>query len=1027
MATLTETANIQKLVSSMFNLALTSALQTNLQAAIDGGATLSELATTLAGKGAFDMGADAAAQSTTLLTNLGLATGTTAGDAASTYILARLAAGVNIEQVAVAVITYMNDDTKRHSAFDDTATLLTNKATVSQALVDSGIVATSLSDLDYLTSVDATAASVTTATTAITTAKATADAAAAAAEAAANAGTTFNLTTGIDTLTGTDKYDTFIADNTGTSEMTSTADSVNGGAGTDTIKIYSDGTISAAAALTSVETALIYDEDTNLDTSTTSWDSVTTFGLTRGDGSMALTLGANATTVNLTDMAIIAADMTVNAAAAATSLTLGLDKITVTDTASEDVVVTGAALTDLTVNTSGTASTFDVINAAAATTITINASAALTTTLATTGTAALTITGTSAVDLGALDADINTITATSNTGGVTAAIGANVDTVFTGSAGADVITAGTTDALVTANELAVDGGAGTDILVLAATADIDTAADAARYTNFETLRTGDSVNAGLISGITAIQLSANTAETISGLTATQAANITFTADNTTSTAFTLSDATGSTDSITFNLASSTATTDVDVIGASVIGIETVNVNATTGTNTTGDTAFGFLANTADSVSALNFTGTSDVTLNVVANTLDVVAVDIDASAMTGTADLTIATGVLVAGSSVTGTLNADTIAVSSTTGTTYDAGAGDDDFTGSVADLVATGTNDSSINGGAGTDTLTLDDTTTTLTDNHFSNVTNLETLALSNTVGALSVTTGSAFNTAFADGATITTGVLADQVISTINAGLSTVDMTITVDATDQTGDTGGDDMTITTGTGTDTITITGDATWVGAAGDAATITVDSGAGVDTISVTIGELLAQTTSQAMVINAGTGADVITKVGINGTGATAFASFVVDAGDSTTTAWDSITGFDLGDATDMADGIDFSGTAAIGTVATAVNFGTIMSSNTVAGVATFDDIESYTTALVINSTNLADVVGYLAANTAGNDTVAFTYDSDASGTADATMVYHNGTTDSLVMLASTTAVDALVTTAGTGANDLFIA
>lgn len=128
------------------------------------------------------------------------------------------------------------------------------------------------------------------------------------------------------------------------------------------------------------------------------------------------------------------------------------------------------------------------------------------------------------------------------------------------------------------------------------------------------------------------------------------------------------------------------------------------------------------------------------------------------------------------------------------------------------------------------------------------------------------------------------------------------------------------------------------------------------------------------------------------------------------AGDSTTTAYDTITGFDLGvtGSTLWSDTLDFEGTAAAGTLATSTDFGVILSHTLTTGVASFDDAAGYATALVINATNLADVVGYLAANTATNDVVAFTYDSDASGSADATMVYHNGTTDSLVMLAGVT-------------------
>jgi len=903
---------------------------------------------------------------------------------------------------------------------------LTNQATFAvQSVLDDIPTATATAQLANITS---DAATVTTATAAVN----------AAVTATETAGQAFTLTTSVDTLTGTSGNDTFTADNTGTAEASSVADTVNGGNGTDTLKIYSDGSMAGLPALTSIETVVIYDEDANLSIATTPFASVTTANFERNDGEAVYTVGAAVTTVGLADM--VATDtvngtevIDVTLAAAATTLTLNLNKITAagTDT-DEDVSVIGAGLTTITVNTTGTASSFDNLDVAAASTININAAVALTTVLATTSTTgALTITGAGAVDLGALDDGINTITATTATGALTAAIGAAVDTVVTLGSGNDVITASTTDAIVTADTLAVNAGSGTgDVLVITETADVDTAADAARYTNFEIIRSADSVNTALLSSVTALQITGGTSETYSGLNATRAANITFQGNNATSTIFQMTDSSGLSDSITINLASTTATTDVDVIGISVDEIETVTFNATTGTNTTGDTAIGFLANSADEVTRVNFTGTSDITFTVAANVLDVVAVTLDASTMTGTADFTLVqTSNLVTGSTVNGTLNADTIALGTTLGSTYNGNAGNDGFTGAFAVLVADGSGDTVVNGGDGTDTLTISDTTTTMTDNHFTGVTGMETLALTNTAGDLSITglTGE-FNQAFANGATITTGTMANGAAVTFTSGLATVGVNLTVDATLNDGKTEAKDYAITTGSAADTVTITGDATWTGEANDGSSIVINTGAGNDTISVTIGTMAAQTTSQLMTITGGAGVDSITKVGVNSTTVESTAIFVMAAGDSTTTAYDTITGFDTATATLMSDTLDFDGTAAVGTLATQTDSGTILTHAITAGVATFDDASTYATALVINSTNLADVVGYLAANTATNGVIAFAYDSDASGSADATMVYHNGTTDSLVLLSATTGADAVIIGVNVaGADDLHVA
>jgi hypothetical protein len=183
--------------------------------------------------------------------------------------------------------------------------------------------------------------------------------------------------------------------------------------------------------------------------------------------------------------------------------------------------------------------------------------------------------------------------------------------------------------------------------------------------------------------------------------------------------------------------------------------------------------------------------------------------------------------------------------------------------------------------------------------------------------------------------------------------------------------------------------------------------IVISTGAGADTISVTTGTLVSANTAGGLTITAGAGKDTITKVGTNAASVFGVTSFVTPAGDSTTTDYDV-------------------STAAIATVATATNSGSILSSSTTAGIVTFDDAEVFNAAIKINSGNLVDVVGYLATNTATNDTAAFVYDADGDGANDSTMVYHNGTVDSLVLLAGVTTADALITTNGAGANDLFI-
>jgi len=714
---------------------------------------------------------------------------------------------------------------------------------------------------------------------------------------------------------------------------------------------------------------------------------------------------------------------------AATSMTIGLSGITAGGaTANEDVHLNGSAITNVTVNATGSA-TMDALDLDAATSVTLNAAAAFTTTgsIETTGTGGtLTITGAGAVDLSGVDSGFTTVNASALTGALTAEVGTHDALVLTAGSGNDVITASTTDALGTSDDLSINAGGGTDVLVVAATADINTAADGARYTGFETIRTADTHNMALVSGIENLEITGGTSETYSNLSATQAQNITFTADNTTSTIFSMATDT-SADSIKITTASTTATTDVDLVGIDVDNIETVTFNLTTGTNTTGDTALGFLANKADEVTTVNFLGTADTTFTVATSTLDVVAVTLDASGMTGTADFTLVqTGDLVKGSTVTGTSNADTIALGTTTGSTYNGGDGNDGFSTVAATLVATGTDDTVVNGGDGTDTITITDNGSTMTDNHFTFVSNVEALTYSDG-GAVSLTAGANFASAFSSGVTITAAGMDDAAAFTYSGGLADVATTLAITSS-AVGNGAGEDITITTGDAADTVTLTASSFTGSGGADGGSIAISTAAGDDTITLTVGDLANQSTSAAITITGGAGADTITVTKTaNDDTAQSVATYVFNNGDSTTSSYDTITGFDVSDGTEYSDGLDFAGVGAVTDFTNTVDYGTIKSHSLTAGVVTFDDAAAFSTALVISSTNLDDVLGYLAANTDTLDVAAFEYDSTGNGTADATMVYSNGATDSLVLLASLTGVDALISAQAAGANDLFIA
>ena len=855
-----------------------------------------------------------------------------------------------------------------------------------------------------------------------------------------NPGTAFTLTTASDTITGTSADDTLGAALTltdgaiATTSTLNTADTADLGAGADTVNIVVDGDFANNTDFTLSAFTTSNAETINIRAVVTAegtGDTVTLDGA-NFSGHTALNADRSSSGVTFTNVAtgasvgVIGNGNTTNGATTATYATAataaainfsggttGTGAVTLTAAGAESLAITSTGADNTTGNIGTTSTGITSVTIDATTDLTASSLAIGTNA----GTQSLTITGAGDVSLGTLDTDFASIDASGSTGGVTAQLSATVAATFTGGSGNDVITTSTT-----AQTGAINAGDGTDVLVVDATADLDTAAEGAVYTNFETVRSNDTVNLGLLTGITALQITGGTSETYSGVTDTIASNITFSGNNATSTIFTGSNVTGSSDAITFNLTSGTAATNVDVIGLSVIGYETVNLNATTGTNGT-LSDFGFLADSADNVSAINITGSADVQLNQVADTFDVRAVAIDASGLTGTGHFVLNGGVLFAGSSVTGSANADTIAISSTTGSTYTTGGGDDRLTGSVADLVATGANDNIINGGAGDDRITLDDTNVTLTDNHFTQITSIEELTISGS-GDISVTTGGSFNSAFAGGATITNANAANEKEVTYAMGLSNVDTTIALTSAGA-GDATNENLSVTTGSGADTITVTANS-FVGTTGGASsTISINTAAGNDTITFSYGTLAADTTAGGVAIDAGTGKDTISKTaGTNDGTNTAFGNttFTIDAGDSLADSYDEITGFDLGTGTTIADTLNLAGTGITGNTAgtDGTDSGTLKSHAIASGIITFDDQDSFGTAVVINSANLADALAYVASNiSTASDTVAFAYDSTNSGTADGTFVFQQGASDTVVLLTDVVGTSLNATNAAT--------
>jgi len=689
----------------------------------------------------------------------------------------------------------------------------------------------------------------------------------------------------------------------------------------------------------------------------------------------------------------------------------------------------GTGIETLNITATGTNKISSIVSKAAKT-VTLDASGATDVTIssdvASKGT--LTITGAGKVTLNTLDTAFDTVTASGNSGGIVVTDVGAAETVYTLSTGDDKFTTAA-DGFATTDKFAVAAGDGTDTLVVAAKADLDTSAEAARYTGFETLSVSDSQDVSLISGITGLEMAGDTSAVLSGVNATAAENITVTGSQATAFTVTLTNATGSADVVTLDLKSATSTTNVDIAGLQVVGVETLNVKGSTGTAATdSDVAFG--SGGATTLKAVNFSGTADMTISG-ANTAKAITFN-----STTTGDVTVSGAFIKASTLTTGT-GKDLVTVSTNLGSTYNTGAGNDSITAAFANLVATGSDDHVINAGAGTDTISISDTgAVTLIDNHFTNITNAEKLVTVGT-GNLSVTTGAAVKTAFSDTLTFTSGALADNSTITWSAGLYTSDQILTFDGSTLEFGAASEDVAITTGAGNDTVKTGTGSNLVGIGNTAAgsTMTISTGAGNDTIEFGYGTLVEQATGRIATITGGTGVDTIKKTsGTNGEDHDlAVTSFVFADGDSVVGAYDTITGYEAAgsDTGHHGDILNVATGATVGTSIGSTDFGSLKSHSLTNGEVSFDDISTFATAVVINSSNLSDATGYLNANLGTDTSVTFEYDSTGNGSADSTFVFTNlastaSSADTLILLKSTIGVGLFADTDSATAGQIII-
>lgn len=531
-------------------------------------------------------------------------------------------------------------------------------------------------------------------------------------------GQTLTLTLNQDTLTGGVSNDIFVANglqsNTGALKNSlQSADTLNGGSGTDTLKA----TLVEAAPVTPTLNSI---ENVNV-----TFAAAGTFDLANATGTTTLT-ATGSTDVGIFDNVGSIANLVVSNQSKAVTF----DKST----------ATAVNLTLDTVGKAGTQGTVTVNNAVA-TTLNVTANNAFenivgltgvknlsvaatgasnldVTPLLTTVTSA-TVTGAGTVNLsGGTLSTLTTLNASTNTGGVTATVGAPALTV-TGGTGVDVITyaaapaatavvnlgAGNDTLILGAAPAAgvtLNGGDGTDTLGLAAanyaTVAAFTAPNLAKITGFEVLSITDAgglanastVDLSKLAGITGVSfngVATGKSATVSNIGAN--ATVTLQGDlatNKGAAVLTLKDATGSADvlNLVLNETGALAAGSTTLVGTTAItaaGVETLNVNTTVTSTNAGVTD-------AKATYALTVADTALTTVKITGNqaltyTTDAAATKlatVDASAATAAVNINLAA---VANTSaavkVTGTALADQFTL--TNNAVVTGGLGADKFT----------------------------------------------------------------------------------------------------------------------------------------------------------------------------------------------------------------------------------------------------------------------------------------------------------------------------------------------------------
>jgi Ca2+-binding RTX toxin-like protein len=769
------------------------------------------------------------------------------------------------------------------------------------------------------------------------------------------AGQSITLTASLDVVTGTAGDDTAFGSLTtsGATDTLTQGDSINGGAGVDTLSISANGTgdvTDVSFTLSNVEKVLVSNAVSGGGADAVEIDlSVADTALTTV-GTTASTVAGVATVFNNVGQVVNAemkgrGDLTVNFIASVPTAGGTGDVLNLTANG------VGSATANGTFDTNGSFEVLNVTSAGSANFVTIG-------TAVDGNLSRINVSGDKALTLnvGASPKANQVIDASAATAAVTVS-GVSGANRLTGGAGNDVFVMGSSlDAGTGTSKDVISGGAGVDTISVSANL-ADTAL--AQVTSVEQIRAVGSVTVDL------------------GATG-KAAGIT-----------TILDGTGASDSLVATIGTGYAgSVAVNLNGGNdaVTGASGVNltVNADASDITIADTISGGTG--AASTNVLNLTadgGTANVvnvtgidTINVVAGedastsiTIDNVQVEtsgsttVDASALTDAdASLTL-TALNAAGETIRVTGGAGDDSITESAGNSViNAGAGDDTITlGAGNDTVNAGAGDDtvvvsaanltsgdSLDGGEGDDTLQVSGA---LDSSKLTGVTGFETLTfdgdvtlasgisftnfdLSAVSGQQVLSLGSGYSTA----STVTLGA-GDDVVSSGSAAL-------TIDVGTRALSTGGATISGSTG-GVETVNLTADQTGsastiaLGGSSNVNSITiVDNSTGGNDVSITVGAQRERLTIDASALDAGTGA--------TGSSDATYENLTVDASANSSgvtvtggAGWDSITG---GDGNDVLNGGEGQDTITVGAGIDTVDGGAGSDTIAVAGNLTRDDV-----------------------------------------------------------------------------------